>query len=192
MSLGATYTFDPAESWLVVKLTRAGLASALAHDHVVRAAVFSGSMVYDPQDAAACRVRITIPVEDLVVDAAADRERLGTTEGPNEDDRQKTRKNMLARDQLWADKHPAITYQSTRCEPSGDRMRTTGDLIIRGVSREITTTLQISLEGNRFAASGQFTVNHTDFGFRPYSAAFGTIRNADPLEFHLHLIATRQ
>ena len=71
-------------------------------------------------------------------------------------------------------------------------MMATGNLTIRGVTKEITTPLRISIEGARFTAEGQFTVNHTDFGFKPYSAALGTIRNADPLEFHLSLVATGQ
>ena len=99
---------------------------------------------------------------------------------------------MLAKKQLWADEHPTITYQSTRCAPSGDQITATGTLTIRGAAKEVTTPLQITLEGNRFTATGQFTVNHTDFDFKPYSAALGTIKNANPLEFHLDLTATRQ
>lgn len=188
----ATYTFDTAESWLVVKLTKAGIAAALAHDHAVRAATFSGSVVYDPDDASACAVEITIPVEELVVDALADRQRLGLKGGPDDKDRAKIKKSMLSKKQLWADEHPAITYQSTQCAPAGDQMTTTGTLTIRGVTKNVTTTLQITLEGDRFTADGQFTVHHTDFGFKPYSAALGTIKNADPLAFHLSLTATRQ
>ena len=187
-----TYTFDTSESWLVVKLTKAGLAAALADDHAVRASTFSGSVVYDPNDASACQVEITIPVEELVVDEPADRQRLELEGGPGEKNRAKIKKSMLSKKQLWADEHPTITYQSTKCEASGDQMMATGNLTIRGVTQEITTPLRISVEGNRLTAEGQFTVNHTDFDFKRYSAALGTIKNADPLEFHLSLVATRQ
>ncbi len=186
------YTFDTAESWLVVKLTKAGIAAALAHDHSVRASTFSGSVVYDPNDVSACQVEITIPVEELVVDEPADRQRLDLEGGPGEKNRAKIKKSMLGKKQLWADEHPTITYQSTTCEVSGDQMMATGNLTIRGVTKEITTSLRIGVEDARFTAEGQFTVNHTDFDFKPYSAALGTIKNADPLEFHLSLVATGQ
>ena len=186
------YTFDTAESWLVVKLTKTGIAAALAHDHSVRASTFSGSITYDPNDASACQVEITIPVEELVVDEPADRQRLDLEDGPGEKNRAKIKKSMLSKKQLWAEDHPTITYQSTTCEVSGDQMMATGNLTIRGVTKEITTPLRISIEDARFTVEGQFTVNHTDFGFKPYSAALGTIRNADPLEFHLSLVAIRQ
>ena len=185
------YTFDASESWLVVKLTKAGLAAALAHDHAVRAATFSGTVAYDPNDASACTVEITIPVEELVVDALEDRQRLGLEGGPDDKDRAKIKKSMLSKKQLWADEHPTITYRSTRCEPSGDQLTTTGTLTIRGVAKEVTTPLRLGVEGSRLTAEGQFTVNHTDFNFKPYSAALGTIKNANPLEFHFSLVATR-
>ena len=186
------YTFDASESWLVVKLSKAGLAAALAHDHTVRAAAFSGTVAYDPNDASACTVEITIPVEELVVDALEDRQRLGLEGGPDDKDRAKIRKSMLSKKQLRAEDHPTITYQSTRCEPSGDDLMTTGNLTIRGATKEISAPLRIGVEDGRFTAEGQFTVNHTDFGFKPYSAALGTIKNADPLEFHLSLVASGQ
>ncbi len=186
------YTFDTAESWLVVKLTKAGIAAALAHDHSVRASTFSGAITYDPNDVSACQVEITIPVEELVVDEPADRQRLDLEGGPGEKNRAKIKKSMLSKKQLWADEHPTITYQSTKCEASGDQMMTTGNLTIRGVTKGITTSLRIGVEDARFTAEGQFTVNHTDFDFKPYSAALGTIKNADPLEFHLSLVATGQ
>ncbi len=186
------YTFDTAESWLVVKLTKTGIAAALAHDHAVRASTFSGSITYDPNDASACRVEITIPVEELVVDEPADRQRLDLEDGPGEKNRAKIKKSMLSKKQLWADEHPTITYQSTKCEVSGDQMMATGNLTIRGVTKEITTPLRIGVEDARFTVEGQFTVHHTDFDFKPYSAALGTIKNANPLEFHLSLVAIRQ
>ena len=187
----ATYTFDTAESWLVVKLTKAGVAAALAHNHAIRAATFSGFVAYDPNDASACKVEITIPVAELVVDALADRQRLGLKGAPDDKDRAKIKKSMLSKKQLWADEYPTITYQSTQCTPAGDQMTTTGTLTIRGVAKAVTATLQITVEDNRFTAAGQFAANHTDFGFKPYSAALGTIKNANPLAFHLDLTATR-
>lgn len=188
----ATYTFDAAESWLVVKLTKKGLAAALAHDHVVRAAAFSGSVVYDPDDLSTCAVQITIPVEELTVDVPADLERMGMGTGPDEGDRAKIKKNMLAKGQLHAEAHPTITYQSTTCQATGEQLTATGSLTIRGVSKSIAVPLNVALDGNRFTAQGQFTVSHRDFGMKPYSAALGTIKNDDPLEFHLNLVATKR
>ena len=42
------YTFDTAESWLVVKLTKTGIAAVLAHDHVVRASTSQGRSLMIP------------------------------------------------------------------------------------------------------------------------------------------------
>ncbi|HZN49832.1 MAG TPA: hypothetical protein VFD81_04325, partial [Methylomirabilota bacterium] len=44
-----TFTIDPGQSALVVQIFKDGVAARLAHDHVVRARAFSGTVAYDPQ-----------------------------------------------------------------------------------------------------------------------------------------------
>jgi len=79
--------------------------------------------------------------------------------------------HLRSADFLDVEKHPAITFESTRVEAvSGDRLRTTGDLTIHGVKREVvldTERLGSAKEpwGNqRIAFQGETTINRKDFG----------------------------
>src|SRR5438034_932064 len=44
-----SFTIEPGQSALVVQVFKDGVAARLAHDHVVQARAFSGSVAYDPQ-----------------------------------------------------------------------------------------------------------------------------------------------
>lgn len=72
---------------------------------------------------------------------------------------------------LEMEKHPTITFRSTRIEPpSQDQFRMTGDLTIRGITRPVTLNVQRygeindSTMGHRMAFSAEGEINRKDFG----------------------------
>lgn len=178
------YTLDPEASALYVQVFRDArtIGAGLAHDHVVAATGWTGEVRWDPADPAACEVRIVVPVSGLRADEDAARARVG--EAPiDEGQRARIAESMRGPSQLDAAAFPTITYTATRCEPVGDTVRVTGDLTIHGVTRTVTTPMRVKADGTTFAASGTFTAKATDFGFAPYSALLGALRNVDEMTF---------
>jgi polyisoprenoid-binding protein YceI len=166
-----TWTLDPAASRLVVEVRHdpgTALAS-LAHDHVVAATGWSGSVTWDPADPGRCVIAIDVPVAGLRV-----------ADDSPADDKAKITANFSGPRQLDGATFPTITFRSTSCAADG---RVTGDLAIHGVTRRITVPMRISTADDRFEARGGFVVSTGDFGFEPFTAAMGAIRNADPLTF---------
>ena len=170
--------------YVLVRYKRCTLASGLAHDHVVVAGDWTGSVTWDPANVSACDVRFDLPVSGLVVDPGSARDWEGLEGTTSADDKESIRENMRSDDQLDMQDHPRITYRSTRCVAgSGGKTNVTGTMTIHGVSHELTVPMTIRAEGGSFNASGEFTATHADFGMDPYSKAFGAVKNDEQLKF---------
>ncbi|MFN7143187.1 MAG: YceI family protein [Myxococcota bacterium] len=179
-----TYRLDTDASALYVQVFRdeRTIGAGLAHDHVVAATGWTGEVRWDLADPTACEVRITVPVAGLRADEDAARRRVGE-EPLSEGQRAKIAESMRGPSQLDAAAFPTITYTATRCEPSGDTVRVTGALTVHGVTRTVTTPMRVTADGTTFTARGTFRAKATDFGFAPYRALAGALRNRDEMTF---------
>lgn len=183
------YVLDAGRSDLYVQIYKDpdALAQAFAHDHVVQARGWSGTVHWDSADPAACRIDISVPVGGLRTDDGTMRQKLGYTTSPSDGQRETIRESMLSEGQLWADRFPLITYRGTSCTRvsggSGDTYAVTGVLSVRGVGKQLTVPMTITADGQRFTAAGKFDANCTDFGFAPYSGLLGTVKVLDRLSF---------
>jgi polyisoprenoid-binding protein YceI len=94
----------------------------------------------------------------------------------NEADRDK---HLRSADFFDADNHPVITFKSTRVKGGGTKFEVTGNLSIRGTSKEITlpvTHLGMAKDpwGNqRIGFESELTINRKDFGLN-WNAALET------------------
>jgi hypothetical protein len=70
-----------------------------------------------------------------------------------------------------------IEFRSTRLE-AGDPMRVEGELELRGVKRPISFELASGEDG----LVGTAVVRQSDWGMKPYTALFGTLKVADEVE----------
>jgi polyisoprenoid-binding protein YceI len=159
------------------------VASNLSHDHVIVATGWSGTVHWDPSDPAACRIDIKVPVSGLVNDEEAMRKRVGYDTVLDAGQRGEVKDNMLAAGQLDAKSFPSITFTSTRCEPAGDKVKIAGNLSIHGVAKAIAPLFSLSADGHELSASGGFSAKATDFGFQPYSALLGALKNKNEMRF---------
>ena len=73
-----------------------------------------------------------------------------------------------------------IEFRSTACRlsPEGDRMHVSGELELAG--RRAPVTFELSLNGGR--VSGSATIKQSDYGMKPYSALFGTLKVLDEVQ----------
>ncbi|MCB9794119.1 MAG: YceI family protein [Alphaproteobacteria bacterium] len=181
----ATYTFDPSRSSLTVQVYKDPdtVGAALSHDHVIAARAWTGQATWDPSDLSACKVSFTVPVARLDVDPPKLRAAVGLEGELSEKQREEVKGNMLAKDQLWGDQHPNITFTSTGCAAKGEQVEVAGRLNIRGVDKDMRVTMTVSADGQSFTASGSFRAKATDFGFEPFTAGFGALKNKDAMRF---------
>lgn len=186
-----TYTLD-AERCEVVALTRpVGIGAGLSHPHVIEARQFRGKLVYDPEAPESSAVEVSLLAEALVNDRREARARHGLKGELSDKDRQTVLEHMRASEQLDTARYPQLTFSSSRVRKLGDgRLEVTGNLSIRGVSREVTLPVQVSQAGDSLRGEGSLTIKHTDFGFKPVSLLLGAIANADEIELRLLLVGT--
>jgi len=71
-------------------------------------------------------------------------------------------------------------------------MQVDGSMSIRGRSTAVSFTLAASITAGRLEGSGGFSLTHSDFGFAPYSAFLGQLRNKQELRFAVKVSGTAQ
>jgi polyisoprenoid-binding protein YceI len=168
------------------------LGNGFAHDHVVRATNWAGTLQFRVGDAAACFVDIDVETAALLNDEPSMREEVGMDSDISDSDRETVRTTMLGEDQLDAEGHPTLTFTSTACRGDLDgngTLEIDGDLTIRGVTNRVVwpVTYRVTSDGRMFA-QGNLTIAQTDFGITPYSAFFGAVRVADDVDLVFDLV----
>ncbi len=146
--LTGTYTIDPAHS-------RMGFVARHAMVTKVRGSFneFEGTVGFDGDDPASTRVEVTIQAASI-------------------DSRNAQRdEHLRSNDFLAMQEYPTITFVSTGFTPTGDdTFELTGDLTVRGVTREVT--IPFTYEGAatdpfgnlRVGFEGSVTINRKDYG----------------------------
>jgi polyisoprenoid-binding protein YceI len=181
-----TYRLDPSTSWLyaVVYNDRSAMAARLGHDHGFRPTSFVGTVVWDRDDAGACKVDLSFPVTALWPDGPGLREREGlSADGAvAEGSKDTIVANLQGRGQLDAGRFPTIEFHATSCSGTSGEVTVTGTLSIRGVGKEVVAKMAVAPTDSTFAATGTFRIRHTDFGFQPFSNLGGALRNQDEIK----------
>jgi polyisoprenoid-binding protein YceI len=85
----------------------------------------------------------------------------------------------------------AIEYRSARVSVADCGLHVDGELELRGTRRPVSFELAIRNDGR---LTGEAVIKQTDFGMKPYSALFGTLKVADEVRIAIegHLPDTTQ
>ncbi|MFT3835819.1 MAG: YceI family protein [Myxococcaceae bacterium] len=184
---------DPKKSELLVKTFKEGVAAAFAHNHVVVATSFSGTLMWDPVRLERCKLKVVVSVNDLLVDDPAYRKKVGGdwASEVSDGDRKTVRANMLGDVQLDAKKYPEITLEADtfKCRGTG-QCELDGKLTLHGVTKPIHFTAKIKGDEKAPTGEGSFKLKTSDYGIKPYSAGLGTIKNQDEVELVFRLSAS--
>ena len=173
-----------------MQVFRDGVAAKLGHDHVVRATTFSGSVAYDPSAPGLSLVAAQIHTATLKVDDAETRRKFGLEGQPTAADVAEIEKSMKAEGQLDVTKFPMITFTSTTITSEApDRFLVAGQLTIHGVTRAVQFPANVAMNGDVFRATATLTFMQSGFGYKPYSALLGAIKNKDAVTLHIDLVA---
>lgn len=178
----------PELSVLRIKVGRAGLLARLGHNHVIVNRSITG-MVLLAQDQSSAH--LAVPINGLVVDEPAERQRAGKgyESVPDAKARTDTHTNMLRPEVLDGERWPEILIDVKPVAGNGDPQLFEVILTFKGsaIALELPATLSVSNE--RLEVHAQFSLDHRQLGLRPFSAVGGTLRVAESLEFELLLIA---
>ncbi|MFZ9888743.1 MAG: YceI family protein, partial [Myxococcota bacterium] len=164
-------------------------AGSGGHDHVVRSPNFTGNLTYRVGAIADCSVNVTVPVAALLNDENEMRERVGLADISGDwgwslgGGRDKVNENMLAKDQLDAAGHPNIRFTSTVCRGNAGTSGTIlvdGELTLRGVTRNVTWSVDVDVTGDRLQANGSLQIKQSDYGITPYKLF--NFENADAVD----------
>ena len=187
----AEYEIRADQSELVVLVFKTGFASALAHDHVVRATQVSGSISGDPNDPAAAVVRVTVPAAALTADEPGVRQRHGLAAALSASDRNAIQATMVGESQLNVAAYPDISFRSVAVAPRTPAgFLVTGDFTLHGTTRRISLPVTAQLSGRTLHATGAFEIDQSDFGITPVSLFLGAVRNQDRVRIVFDLVAT--
>ena len=186
------YRFSDAESLLYVQVFKdtTAAASAMAHNHVMRAANWTGSVSYNIDDIDECAMAFSLPVVDLQVDETAMREYVGYGDSISESDRDLIREHMLADNQLNAASYSTISFDSTGCRLENDALIVTGDMTIAGSTKSMDLDIVFTPTNEQFYMSGVIDFTHADFNITPYSAFWGAVRNSEPLKISFDMVGS--
>ena len=166
-----TFAIDTGHSSITVRVYKAGLFSAFAHDHEIHAPISAGNITLSPSPG----VEFTVPAGKMVV---LDREL-------DSGKRAEVQSTMLSPKVLDAERYPEIHFRSTRAESSaGGKWTVQGELTIREQTHPVRVTAE---EGTDGRYRGAVQISQKDFGIQPISLAGGTVKVKDEIRIEFEI-----
>lgn len=190
MLFAKTLKVDLQQSEVLVKVFKSGIASKMAHDHIISARDFSGNVEFDPSFPNQSSISLTVKTNSLKVDEPEFRKRYIVGDTISLEDIEKTEVNMKSASQLNVAKFPEIVFKSTNItHTSANNYQVTGQMTIRGVTKTISFVATVAYDGSFFTGKAEIKIKQTDFGIEPYSVLLGSIKNKDELVLAILIVA---
>lgn len=167
-----TYPIGPNDGNLTIRTQKAGVGAKLAHNLVLEAKSWSGTITFDAENPAASNAEVSVQPASLeVIDFS------GGVKPLSDGDRKEIAKNINDK-ALQTKKYPDITFRTTSIAGSGSAYTVAGELTITGQTKP--ASLDVSIDGTQVVVKGR--VVQTDFGVKPYSAMLGALKIDDAVE----------
>ncbi|MGP0049522.1 MAG: YceI family protein, partial [Solirubrobacteraceae bacterium] len=169
-----TYTLGPEHATLTVRTRKAGAASKAGHNLLIEVTSWTATLEVG-DDPASTTVKLSANSHSLKV-----LEGTGGIQALGDDDRVSI-KHTIDTEVL---KGGTIEFCSSACGPgqNGGSALFTGDLELLGKRRPLAFELHAYDDGHLSATA---TVRQTDWGIKPYSALFGTLKVVDEVQVWL-------
>jgi len=153
------------------------MGAKLAHDLVLVANKWSGTLNVDPDNPGASSA--TLSVDSRSIDIV---EATGGVKGLSDKDRRDIGKNIDEK-VLQTAKYPELKFESTSVSGSEPNFNVAGNMTITGTTRPVNVAVKV--DGSAVTATA--TISQKDFGIKPFSAMLGAIKLRDDVDFELHL-----
>lgn len=184
------YDVDPQASSVHVLVYRAGKFARLGHNHVVTVLGLTGRL-WISRLTEQSGFELSFPVAELLVDDPDARRAFGPDFPPmvSDADRAGTRRNMLRPEVLDAERYPSVIVRSRSVIGPVQAPHLTARITIKDVDRDLALTPLIEVNGARLTATGEFDIDQSDFGIRPFTALLGSLEVQDRLHVQFSLSA---
>ena len=170
MSIGpGKYIAGSDTGTLTIRTGRSGAAARAGHDLVIEVTAWQATLEL-AEDPAASRLELSADSGSFAV-----RDGTGGIQTLDRDDKAAVKQTID--DEIL--KGTAIAFRSARVEPDGNGVSVRGELELLGRREPLSFELALGDDGR---VSGSATLRQTEWGIKPYSALFGTLRVADAIE----------
>jgi len=178
------YVVEPGRSTLAILVYKDPdtIGAGASHDHIITAQGWTGFVTWSQGNNTGCKVSFDVPVSGLSPDQPAMRKKYGLSSVLSDGQRSDVKKNMLGKDQLHGSAHPRMKFAAKSCSGSQGSVTVKGALTIRGVTKPVSIPLKVAASDAEFSAKGQLTIRATDYGFQPYTAGFGALKNKNDMK----------
>ena len=156
------YRLGPGSARLTVRTTKAGAASKAGHNLLIEVGSWDATFAPDSE-------QVTVSVDSRSLRVI---EGTGGLKGLTDEDRANIAQTID--DEVLCG--CAIEFRSTEVKAAGEQLYVVGDLELAGQRHPVAFTLSRGQDGR---LSGSATVKQTDWGMKPYSALFGTLKVGD-------------
>lgn len=185
----AVYRVDTQRSRVFLRTGRDGPMKSAGHDHVIASVDVEG-LVLVSDDPGKSRADLRLPLQQLVVDDPAYRERFGLEPGLPESAIEGTTRNMQEK-VLESNLFPWATASVRVLSMQDAQAELDVTVTVHGASFDYTMPAEVDIGQDTLMVSGSMTVQHSDFGLIPFSAAGGLLRVAEDIEIAFEIEARR-
>jgi polyisoprenoid-binding protein YceI len=183
---GAVFILDGRRSRFTVQAFATGLLSAMGHNPTIGIRTFSGEVEFAPDALRADGFRLTIQAASLaVLDDISDKDR-------------REIESVMKNEVLEIEKYPEISFDAlapvTVSKIDGSLYSATlnGNLNLHGVTRGECILARIVSMGEMLRASGDFTLQQSNYRIKPVSVAGGALKVKDELKFSFEMVANKR
>ncbi len=173
---------DQKNSVVVIRVYSEGRLSAFGDNHLISTSQLEGELTLNHDRPEQSRILLSVPTQSLIVNDPTLRAK--AEEGFNSKvgalNRRITRKSMLGKKVLYAEKYPYINLESVQLPAQliGEAIM---KVTLRDTAQKETVEITTQLDNNLLQITGQFYLNQSDYGIAPFSIMFGGIRVKDAL-----------
>ena len=179
------YIIDGKASRFTVQAFATGLLARMGHNPTIGIRDFSGEMKFDPDKLEAGSFRLLVKTASLSVQDDITSKDLREME------------RLMNEEVLETAKFPEILYEApsisvTKMTDTLCSATLNGKLTLHGVTRNQPIAVRVALLGSMLRASGDFSLDQTDYDIKLVSVAGGALKLKDELKFSFEIVARRQ
>jgi polyisoprenoid-binding protein YceI len=179
------YVVDGRSSRFTVQAFATGMLARMGHNPTIGIRDFSGEMKFNPDKLEAGSFHLVIKSASLSVQDDISDKDLREIE------------RLMKLEVLETAKFPEIVYDApgisvTKMADALYSAALNGKLTLHGVTRNQPITVRVALFGTMLRASGDFTLDQTDYSIKLVSVAGGALKLKDELKFSFEIVARKQ
>jgi polyisoprenoid-binding protein YceI len=176
------YRLDAGQSKFIAHAMAGGLFWFKGHDHLVAVREFGGEATLTFDSITPASLEIKAKADSLVETSSV------FTEAQKQIIDKELREIVLE-----PSKYPDISFHSTSVtgKASGPKqydLNISGDLTLHGVTRQIKIPTRVVLTGRDLRATGEFSIDRSDFNVKATSAFHGLVRVKDKVKFTFDIV----